>query len=146
MSTTNEQEIRNPKNKKDKRIKNVRRKIDYLMNDLIGQDDTTMESLTISDLVAGEWLKHNWFYIVFVTILILIYTGNRYACQQEQIETKRLQDELIDIRFKLLTTNSELRKHSRASILEEHLKDSTLRPSITPNFKLVRDGLSEEQN
>lgn len=144
MHTNSEQDKRTIDKKKDRSIKNVRKKIDSLMNDIVSQDDTSMATLTASDLIAGAWLKRNWLYIVFVTILALVYTGNRYAFQQEQIETKRLNEELIDIRFKLLTTNSELRKHSRASIIEAHLKDSTLRPSVTPNFKLVRDGISEE--
>ena len=114
-----------------------------LFRELTGSEDVSLAAILAGDMLAGKWFKQNILYILFLTVLGIIYVSNRYMCQQEQIETKQLNEQLIDIRYKLLTTSSELRKNLRASIIEEHLKDSTLRPGTTPNFKLIRDGISE---
>jgi hypothetical protein len=114
-----------------------------LLNDVTGSDHVPLAAILAGDILAGGWFRQNFLYIVFVTILTVAYVSNRYFCQQEQIETKQLNEQLIDIRYKLLTTSSELRKNSRASIIEQHLKDTTLRAGTTPNFKIVRDGISE---
>jgi hypothetical protein len=114
-----------------------------LFRELTGSEDVSLAAILAGDMLAGKWFKQNILYILFLTVLAIIYVSNRYMCQQEQIETKQLNEQLIDIRYKLLTTSSELRKNLRASIIEEHLKDSTLRPGTTPNFKLIRDGIPE---
>lgn len=127
-------------------VKKARSKKGGLFKDYTSNEDLSLATILAGDALAGNWMKRNWMYLLFLLILILIYVGNRYACQQEQIETKRLNEELIDIRYKVLTTSSELHKHSRASIIEQHLKDSTLRSGLTPNFKLIRNELPEGQN
>ena len=127
-------------------VKKARRKAGGLFKDFTVHEDLSLATILAGDALAGSWVKRNWLYLIFLLILILVYVSNRYACQQEQIETKKLNEELSDIRYKVLTTSSELRKHSRASIIEQHLKDSTLRPGLTPNFKIIRDELPQGQN
>jgi hypothetical protein len=114
-----------------------------LFYELTGSDDVSLAAILAGDILAGRWFRQNFLYILFVTVLTIIYVSNRYLCQQEQIETKQLNEQLVDIRYKLLTTSSELRKNSRASMIEQHLTDSTLRAGTTPNFKIVKDGISE---
>ena len=114
-----------------------------LFNELTGSDDVSLAAILAGDILAGSWFRQNFLYILFVTVLAVAYVSNRYFCQQEQIETKQLNEQLMDIRYKLLTTSSELRKNSRASIIEQHLKDTTLRAGTTPNFKLIKDGIPE---
>ena len=116
---------------------------DKLLDEFTGSDDVSLAAILAGDILAGSWFRQNFLYILFVTVLTIIYVSNRYLCQQEQIETKQLNEQLVDIRYKLLTTSSELRKNSRASMIEQHLTDSTLRAGTTPNFKIVRDGISE---
>jgi hypothetical protein len=114
-----------------------------LFRELTGSDDVSLATILAGDILAGKWFKQNIFYIIFITLLTIVYVSNRYFCQQEQIETKQLNDELLDMQYKLLTTSSELRKNSRASSIEKLLQDSTLQAGTTPNFKLTRDGISE---
>jgi hypothetical protein len=116
---------------------------DKLFDEFTGSDDVSLATILAGDILAGNWFRQNLLYMLFVTVLAVVYVSNRYFCQQEQIETKQLNEQLMDIRYKLLTTSSELRKNSRASIIEQHLKDSTLRAGTTPNFKLIRNGISE---
>jgi hypothetical protein len=116
---------------------------DKLLDEFTGSDDVSLAAILAGDILAGRWFRQNFLYILFVTVLTIIYVSNRYLCQQEQIETKQLNEQLVDIRYKLLTTSSELRKNSRASMIEQHLTDSTLRAGTTPNFKIVKDGISE---
>lgn len=124
-------------------IQKAREKEENLYEDFTTNDDLSLATILAGDALAGKWMKKNWLYLLFLAVLIIIYTSNRYACQQEQIETKKLNEELMDIRYKVLTTSSELRKHSRASIIEQHLKDTTLRPGLTPNFKIISDELPQ---
>ena len=116
---------------------------DKLLDEFTGSDDVSLAAILAGDILAGSWFRQNFLYILFVTVLAVAYVSNRYFCQQEQIETKQLNEQLMDIRYKLLTTSSELRKNSRASIIEQHLKDTTLRAGTTPNFKLIKDGIPE---
>ena len=124
-------------------VKSKKKDRKKLFHELTGSEDVSLAAILAGDGLAGEWFKKNFFYIIFLTFLTICYVSNRYFCQQEQIETKQLNDELLDMQYKLLTTSSELRKNSRASSIEKLLQDSTLQAGTTPNFKLTRDGISE---
>ena len=117
-----------------------------LFRELTGSDDVSLAAILAGDMLAGKWFKQNIFYIIFITLLTIVYVSNRYFCQQEQIETKQLNEQLIDIHYKLLTASSELRRNSRANIIEELVQDTALHASSTPNFILTKDGISERQD
>lgn len=65
-----------------------------------------------------------------------MYSGNRYICQQEMIESKVLSDTLLDRRYKALTRSAQLKEKMRRSYIEESLTDSTLQTANTPSFNL----------
>lgn len=117
-----------------------------LFRELTGSDDVSLATILAGDILAGKWFKQNIFYIIFITLLTIVYVSNRYFCQQEQIETKQLNEQLIDMHYKLLTASSELRRNSRANIIEELVQDTALHASSTPNFILTKDGISEGQD
>ena len=117
-----------------------------LFRELTGSDDVSLATILAGDILAGKWFKQNIFYIIFITLLTIVYVSNRYFCQQEQIETKQLNEQLIDMHYKLLTASSELRRNSRANIIEELVQDTALHASSTPNFILTKDGISERQD
>ena len=80
-------------------------------------------------------LGHFW-YIVMIIVMCLLYVGNRYACQQQMIEGTHLADTLLDRRYKALTLSGQLKEMTRRSSVEEHLADTTLHTSTTPNYNL----------
>lgn len=107
------------------------------------QDDTGSERVNISlrtilggDLLAGKWFRRQIWLIVLIAFYIIIYVSNRYACQQEMIESTRLADTLLDRRYKALTSSSQLKEMTRRSKVEENLEDSTLHTPTEPLYNL----------
>lgn len=98
----------------------------------------------ICSLLGGEMLKDKRFqrqfpYMIFVTVLIIIYVGNRYSCQQEMIESKALSDTLLDMRYKSLTLSGQLMEKTLRSKIEENLQDTTIKASASSPYILNVD-------
>lgn len=101
-----------------------------------GQTKLTLASILGGDMLGGHWFRRQFWYIVMVVIMLIVYVGNRYACQQEMIQTKVLNDTLLDRRYKALTRSSQLKVKTRRSHIEESIADSTIQTSNTPSFNL----------
>lgn len=99
----------------------------------------TLASILGGDILAGAWFRKQFFYIVMVIGMIIVYISNRYNCQQQLIEQKSLNDTLLDRRFKALTRSSQLKERMRRGYIEEVLTDTTLQTSNTPSFNLKVD-------
>lgn len=99
----------------------------------------SLSSILGGDILGGRWFRRNFFYILMVVAMIIVYVSNRYACQQEMITTKTLSDTLLDRRYKALTRSSQLKEKMRRSNIEENLADSTIQMSDTPSFNLKID-------
>ena len=109
---------------------------------LTGEEEFTLRrSLSLrailgGDILAGAWFRRHFWYIVMIIVMCLLYVGNRYACQQQMIEGTHLADTLLDRRYKALTLSGQLKEMTRRSSVEEHLADTTLHTSTTPNYNL----------
>ncbi len=99
----------------------------------------TLASILGGDMLGGKWFRKQFWFIVMVVGMVIVYVGNRYACQQEMLETKVLSDTLLDRRYKALTRSSQLKEKTRRSNIEESLADSTLQTSSTPLYNLKVD-------
>lgn len=101
----------------------------------------TLSSILGGDILGGRWFRRQFWFIIMVVGMIIIYVSNRYACQQEMIQTKMLTDTLLDRRYKALTRSSQLKEKKRRSFIEESLTDTTLQTPNTPSFNLkVEEG------
>ena len=96
----------------------------------------TLSSILGGDILGGRWFRRQFWFIIMVVAMIIIYVSNRYACQQEMIQTKMLTDTLLDRRYKALTRSSQLKERKRRSFIEESLTDTTLQTPSTPSFNL----------
>lgn len=96
----------------------------------------TLRAILGGDILAGAWFRRHFWYIVLIIVICLLYVGNRYACQQQMIEGTHLADTLLDRRYKALTLSGQLKEMTRRSSVEEHLADTTLHTSTTPNYNL----------
>lgn len=70
-------------------------------------------------------------------MFMVVYIANRYSCQQDIIEIDKLQDELLDAKYKALSSNSQLTEKSRQSNILDMLKnnkDSTLKLPTQPPY------------
>ena len=99
----------------------------------------TLSSILGGDILGGRWFRRQFWFIIMVVGMIIIYVSNRYACQQEMIQTKMLTDTLLDRRYKALTRSSQLKERKRRSFIEESLTDTTLQTPSTPSFNLKVD-------
>lgn len=99
----------------------------------------TLSSILGGDILGGRWFKRQFWYIVMLVAMTIVYVSNRYSCQQEMIQSKLLNDTLLDCRYKALTRSSELKERTRRSYIEKSLTDTTLQTSNTPSFDLPVD-------
>ena len=118
-----------------------RRKTRLTLEQLTQSEDEDDIRLSAQSITSGKFLRnlfydHVWF-ILFITILVIIYVGNRYACQQEQIEQSKLIEKLTDRHYKALGTSSELKERTRPSELMELLNDSSLSNSNSPLYSVM---------
>ena len=80
----------------------------------------TLASILGGDILGGKWFRKQFWYIVMVVAMVIVYVSNRYSCQQEMIQTKMLTDTLLDRRYKALTRSSQLKEKMRRSVIENH--------------------------
>lgn len=99
----------------------------------------SLSSILGGDILGGQWFRRNIIYILMVIVMIIVYVSNRYACQREMIESKVLNDTLLDRRYKALTRSSQLKEKTRRSNIEEVVPDSAIRTANTPSFNLRLD-------
>ena len=70
-------------------------------------------------------------------MFVLIYISNRYSCQKSLIEIDKLQRDLLDAKYRALSSSSQLTEKSRESNVLELLqsnKDSLLHIATQPPF------------
>ncbi len=90
----------------------------------------------------GKWIRRQIPLIVLIVLGIIFYITNRYQAQKDIIELSQLQNELKDMKFRVLTRSSELTLKTRQSKLEQQLKaldDSTLTASGEAPFIIERN-------
>lgn len=109
----------------------------------VGEEGThtkiTLASILGGDMLGGRWFRRQFWFMVMVVAMIIVYVSNRYSCQQEMIQTKMLNDTLLDRRYKALTRSSQLKEKTRRSYIEDALVDTTLQTAKTPSFILKVD-------
>lgn len=104
-------------------------------------DDATSGTQTLRQIVGGDYLfslvrNHIWL-IVLVVLLMCIYVGVRYQCQQDTIEISRLEKELTDAKYRAMSSSSNLTEMCRQSnvlrVLHEN-EDTLLQMPEQPPF------------
>ncbi|MBO6287007.1 MAG: hypothetical protein J6M94_00270 [Prevotella sp.] len=98
-------------------------------------------SFNLRKILGGDWLTANLLrrqlgVLVLIFVFVIIYISNRYSCQKDMLEIDRLNSELIDAKYRALSSSSELTEKCRESNVLKMLqnnKDSVLRiPSQPP--------------
>ena len=106
----------------------------------LDEEDTrvkvSLRTILGGDILTGSWFRKNFFFILFLVGLTIIYISNRYAYQQEQIEATKLADTLLDRRYKSLTRSSQLLEKTLRSRVEGDLLASTLQTAMEPSYIL----------
>lgn len=106
------------------------------------EDERPMSAtFSLRKILGGDWLtadllRRQLGVLLLIVIFIIVYISNRYSCQKDMLEIDRLNTELIDAKYRALSSSSELTEKCRESNVLKMLqtnKDSMLRiPSQPP--------------
>lgn len=104
--------------------------------------EISLKSFLGGDLLSSKFFRRQVIFILFVAMLMLLYTGNRYSAQQEIITIDSLKVQLQKERYNVLTQSSELLNLSRQSNIERALRangDSAIVNPTTPPYEIFAD-------
>ncbi len=104
-------------------------------------DQKNIRKRTLKSLIDGNMLTdilaRQAGMIALVAALVIVYVGNRYAFQQEQVRIQMLRAKLNDVKYEALARSSELMEKSRESNIQKYiveqgseLKASTKSPVV----------------
>ncbi len=99
-------------------------------------------TFTLRKILGGDWLTTDFLrrqigVILLVVGLSIVYISNRYSCQKDMLEIDKLNAELIDAKYKALSSSSELTEKCRESNVLDLLKsnkDSVLKIANQPPY------------
>lgn len=101
------------------------------------QEDDDKVDFTLKNFMGGDIIAHvlkkQLLFVLMLTFMAIVYVTNRYACQTETIEKKRLTEKLEDRRLRAVVASSQLIEYTRRSNIQGNLKDSTLQPTKIPH-------------
>lgn len=106
------------------------------------EDPKLTSSLTLRTILGGDFLtadmvRHQIWLFVLMVLFCIVYVAIRYQCQQDLIAIDKLEKELLDAKYKALSSSSTLTEKCRESHVLEALKqnrDSLLHISDLPPY------------
>ena len=106
------------------------------------EDPKLTPALTLRTILAGDFLtadmvrRQIWLFVLMV-IFCIAYVAVRYQCQQDLLTIDKLENELLDAKYKALTSSSTLTEKCRESHVLDALKqnkDSLLHIADQPPY------------
>ena len=98
---------------------------------------TTLRTILGSDFLTAQMVRHHIGIIVLIVVFSIVYVAFRYQCQQDMIAIDKMEKELLDAKYKALSSNSTLTEKCRESHVLDALKnnkDSVLHISDQPPY------------
>jgi hypothetical protein len=104
-------------------------------------DEAPASSLRFIDILGGDYLwtlvRNQVWLIILIAFITTAYVAIRYQCQQDAIDISQLEKDLVDAKFQVLSSSSNLTRLCRQSNLQEMLKannDTLLHISKQPPY------------
>lgn len=105
-------------------------------------DDAPVSTLTLRTILGGDILstqlvRRQVWLLLLIMLFITISVAFRYQCQQDQIQISKMEQQLVDIKYKALSSASTLTERTRKSRVLEALRennDSILHISTVPPY------------
>ena len=76
-----------------------------------------LDSLTSERI--SDFVRRNLLLVAEILLCIVVYIGNRYAYQRDQVMAERLRRELVDLEYQTLNTTSDVSAKSNPSYIEK---------------------------
>ena len=104
-------------------------------------DEAPVGSLTLKQIVGGDYLfalvRHHVWLIMLIVLITTVYVGGRYQCEQDVLEIDQLEKDLVDAKYKAMSSSSNLTELCRQSnvlkVLHENA-DTLLKFSDQPPY------------
>ena len=97
----------------------------------------TLRTILGGDFLTAQMVRHHIGIIVLVVVFAIVYVAFRYQCQQDMIAIDKMEKELLDAKYKALSSSSTLTEKCRESHVLEALKnnkDSVLHIADQPPY------------
>ena len=97
----------------------------------------TLRTILGGDFLTAQMVRHHIGIIVLIVVFAIVYVAFRYQCQQDMIAIDKMEKELLDAKYKALSSNSILTEKCRESHVLDALKnnkDSVLHVSDQPPY------------
>ena len=106
------------------------------------EDPKFSSSMTLRTILGGDFLtaqmvRHHIGIIFLIVVFAIVYVAFRYQCQQDMIAIDKMEKELLDAKYKALSSNSTLTEKCRESHVLDALKsnkDSLLHIADQPPY------------
>ncbi len=109
------------------------------------EENSEIIKFSLRDLIDGSILTRKSIvkqlpYILFLSLLALIYIGNRYHAEKIIRDLDKLQNDVMDLRAESITSESDLMYISKQSEVARLLREghSSIKESVTPPVKIRR--------
>lgn len=115
---------------------------EQIKNSVSEDDDAPIGSLTLRKILGGDILSASmvrsqiWL-LLLIVLFITVSVAFRYQCQQDILEIAQLEKRLTDVKYKALSSSSQLTERCRESHVLKMLqqnKDSLLHISTQPPY------------
>ena len=97
----------------------------------------TLRTILGGDFLTAQMVRHHIGIIVLIVVFAIVYVAFRYQCQQDLIAIDKMEKELLDAKYKALSSKSTLTEKCRESHVLDALKnykDSVLHVSDQPPY------------
>ena len=97
----------------------------------------TLRTILGGDFLTAELVRHQIWLIVLIVLFAIVYVAFRYQCQQDMIAIDKMEKELLDAKYKALSSSSTLTEKCRESHVLDALrnnKDSILHIADQPPY------------
>lgn len=88
------------------------------------------------DILNGKWFRNNVGYILLVVFLTIIYVSARYGYEAAILEQNKLDKDLLDRNYKVITVQSKIKELDRIGRVKENLSDTTLKFSGSEIYEI----------
>ena len=132
-----ENEIKEQAKKTIQKIKDTAKEEDPKLSSAV-----TLRTILGGDFLTAEMVRHQIWLIVLIVLFTIVYVAFRYQCQQDMIAIDKMEKELLDAKYKALSSSSTLTEKCRESHVLDALKnnkDSLLHIADKPPYIIYID-------
>lgn len=106
-------------------------------DDSVPTGTLTLRKILGGDILTANFIRRQIWLIVLIVLFTVVYVGFRYQCQQDILAIDKLEKELLDAKYKALSSSSNLTEKCRESHVLNVLRqnhDSLLHAGSQPPY------------